>query len=157
MSIVRGFVTWRYASFFWVTLFLVSLNALASELPRHPLEIKALTEPEVVLKEVPLALEAARAKNDMRSVALLYLARANACRVIADWPCQRSAGGSAREAAALANDPVLEVRGLIADSRAAISMQDFVRGEQLFSDAETLLTAIPLAELKAEGYLASSS
>ncbi len=147
----------RNASFFWVMLFLVSLHARALELPRHPLEIKALTDPEAVLKELPPALEAARAKNDMRTVALLYLARANACRVMADWPCQRSAGGSAREAAALASDPVIEVRGLIADSRAAISMQDFVRGEQLLSDAETLLKAVPYAELKSEVYLAYSS
>ena len=140
-------------------LFLVSLSLHvgALQLPRHALEIKALTEPEQVLTEIPAALEAARAKNDMRAVALLYLARANACRVVADWPCQRSAGGSAREAAVLANDPVLEVRGLIADSRAAISMQDFVRGEQLLSDAETLLKAVPYAELKSEVYLAYSS
>ena len=149
----------RKASVFWVMLFLflASLHAHALELPRHPLEIKALTEPEEVLKELPPALEAARAKNDMRTVALLYLARANACRVMADWPCQRSAGGSAREAALLANDPVIEVRSLIADSRAAISMQDFVRGEQLLSDAETLLKVVPYAELKAEVYLAYSS
>lgn len=149
----------RKASVFWVMLFLflASLHAHALELPRHPLEIKALTEPEEVLKELPPALEAARAKNDMRTVALLYLARANACRVMADWPCQRSAGGSAREAALLANDPVIEVRSLIADSRAAISMQDFVRGEQLLSDAETLVKVVPYAELKAEVYLAYSS
>ncbi len=140
-----------------LTLFLVSLPARALDLPRHPLEIKALTEPEQVLKELPAALEAARAKNDIRTVALLYLARANACRVMADWPCQRSAGGSAREAAVLANDPVIEVRGLIADSRAAIAMQDFVRGEQLLSDAETLLKRVPHAELKSEVYLAYSS
>ena len=149
----------RIASTFLLMLFLVSLSLHvgALQLPRHALEIKALTEPEQVLTEIPAALEAARAKNDMRAVALLYLARANACRVVADWPCQRSAGGSAREAAVLANDPVLEVRGLIADSRAAISMQDFVRGEQLLSDAETLLKAVPYAELKSEVYLAYSS
>ena len=138
-------------------LFLASTQAFAFELPRHPLEIKALTEPEVVLLELPAALEQARAKRDMRTVAMLYLARANACRVMADWPCQRSAGGSAREAAVLANDPVLEIRALIADSRAAIAMQDFVRGEQLLSDAEALLKRVPHAELKSEVYLAYSS
>ena len=157
MSKVRRFGSRYSASFFGAMLFLASLSAHASELPRHPLEIKALTEPENVLKELPAALEAARAKSDMRTVALLYLARANACRVMADWPCQRSAGGSAREAAVLANDKVLEVRGLIADSRAAISMQDFIRGEQLLSDAETLLKSVPQAELKSEVYLAYSS
>ena len=157
MSTQCKFFRGTKASLFCVMLFLVSLQALAFELPRHPLEIKALTEPEVVLLELPAALEQARAKRDMRTVAMLYLARANACRVMADWPCQRSAGGSAREAAALANEPVLEVRSLIADSRAAISMQDFVRGEQLLSDAETLLKVAAYAELKAEVYLAYSS
>ena len=152
-----NFPSKRVASFFWVMLVFASLQAYASELPRHPLEIQALTEPDVVLKKLPKALEAARANGDMRTVALLYLARANACRVMADWPCQRSAGGSAREAASLANDPVLEVRGLIADSRAAIAMQDFVRGEQLLSDAEALLKVVPQAELKSEVYLAYSS
>ena len=151
------FSTGRKASIFLVMLLLVSLHALTFGLPRHPLEIKALTEPEQVLLELPKALEQARAKRDMRTVALLYLARANACRVMADWPCQRSAGGSAREAAVLANDPVLELRSIIADSRAAISMQDFVRGEQLLSDAETLLKVGAYAELKAEVYLAYSS
>ena len=151
------FSTGRKASIFLVMLLLVSLHALTFGLPRHPLEIKALTEPEQVLLELPKALEQARAKRDMRTVALLYLARANACRVMADWPCQRSAGGSAREAAVLANDPILELRSLIADSRAAISMQDFVRGEQLLSDAETLLKVAAYAELKAEVYLAYSS
>ena len=151
------FAAGRKAPILLVALLLASLHALTFELPRHPLEIKALTEPEQVLLELPKALEQARAKRDMRTVALLYLARANACRVMADWPCQRSAGGSAREAAVLANDSVLELRSLIADSRAAISMQDFVRGEQLLSDAETLLKVAAYAELKAEVYLAYSS
>ena len=156
MKLQSIFAAGRKAPILLVAL-LVSLHALTFELPRHPLEIKALTEPEQVLLELPKALEQARAKRDMRTVALLYLARANACRVMADWPCQRSAGGSAREAAVLANDPILELRSLIADSRAAISMQDFVRGEQLLSDAETLLKVAAYAELKAEVYLAYSS
>ena len=156
MKLQSIFAAGRKAPILLVAL-LVSLHALTFELPRHPLEIKALTEPEQVLLELPKALEQARAKRDMRTVALLYLARANACRVMADWPCQRSAGGSAREAAVLANDSVLELRSLIADSRAAISMQDFVRGEQLLSDAETLLKVAAYAELKAEVYLAYSS
>ena len=156
MKLQSIFAAGRKAPILLVAL-LVSLHALTFDLPRHPLEIKALTEPEQVLLELPKALEQARAKRDMRTVALLYLARANACRVMADWPCQRSAGGSAREAAVLANDSVLELRSLIADSRAAISMQDFVRGEQLLSDAETLLKVAAYAELKAEVYLAYSS
>ncbi len=145
------------ATAFALAFALLPCGAIAKELPRHPLEIQALTEPEEVLKVIPNALSDARRKNDMRTVALLYLARANACRVMADWPCQRNAGGSAREAALLANDPVLEVRGLISDSRAAIAMQDFVRGEERLTDAETLLQKVPMPELKSEVYLAYSS
>jgi len=129
----------------------------ATTVPRHPLELKALVDPEAVLKELPAALEAARANRDMRTLALLYLARANACRVIADWPCQQTAGSSAREAAILADDPVLRVRGYIADGRASIAMQDFLRGERLLGEAEILLKKVPMLELKSEVYLAYSS
>jgi diguanylate cyclase (GGDEF)-like protein len=131
--------------------------ALTDEVPRHPLEIKAITQPDEVLEEIPAALEAARKNHDMRTLALLYLAQANACRVIANWPCQRSAGGSAREAAVLAGDEVLEVRGLIADSRASIAMQDFLRGERLLGEAELLLKKAPLPDLMSDVYLAYSS
>jgi diguanylate cyclase (GGDEF)-like protein len=129
----------------------------ASEIPRHALEIKALTQPEAVLAELPAQIDAARRAQDMHTLALLYLAQANACRVIADWPCQRSAGGQAREIAVLANEPVLEVRGLIADSRASIATQDFLRGERLLSEAELLLKKAPVPELMADVYLAYSS
>jgi diguanylate cyclase (GGDEF)-like protein len=132
-------------------------KGLSDEVPRHPLEIKAITQPDEVLAEIPAALEAARKNHDMRTLALLYLAQANACRVIANWPCQRSAGGSAREAAVLASDSVLEVRGLIADSRASIAMQDFLRGERLLGEAELLLKKAPVPDLMSDVYLAYSS
>jgi diguanylate cyclase (GGDEF)-like protein len=157
MNFAVKFSCQLYSLIFAMLIAALPCALIAKELPRHPLEIQALTEPEVVLKAIPNALSAARAKNDMRAVALIYLARANACRVMADWPCQRSAGGSAREAALLANDPVLEVRGLIADSRAAIAMQDFIRGEELLTEAEVRLQKVPMPELKSEVYLAYSS
>lgn len=129
----------------------------ASDLERHPMEILALTEPDRVLAELPAAIDKASRAHDLREVALLYLAKANACRVTADWLCQRSAGGSAREAAILASAPMLEIRGLIADSRASIAMQDFLRGERLLGEAEGLLRKHPEPELSADIFLAYSS
>lgn len=131
--------------------------AETKELERHPLEVLALTDPDRVLAELPPAIEKASRAHDMRQLALLYLAKANACRVTADWLCQRSAGGSAREAAMMARAPNLEVRGLIADSRASIAMQDFLRGERLLGEAEGLLRKHPAPELYAEILLAYSS
>jgi diguanylate cyclase (GGDEF)-like protein/PAS domain S-box-containing protein len=124
---------------------------------RHPLEIRALTDPQGVLRELPVHIKRASAAKDSRQLALLYLAQANACRVIADWPCQRDAGQRARAAAAAAGLPELEVRGLIAESRGRLTMQDFTRGERLLGDAERLLELHPFPELKADVYLAYSS
>ena len=146
-----------------MTLCFVAMAGLAQsqpkrqEIPRHPLELKAINQPDEVLAELPAVLEEAQRIHDTRTVALLYLAKANACRVVANWHCQRSAASSAREAAALAEDPVLEVRGLIADSRASIAMQDFLRGERLLGEAELLLKKAPLPELMSDVYLAYSS
>ena len=124
-------------------------------LPRHPLEIQALTEPEAVLAALPAALE--RAGDDARELALLQLARANACRVMADWNCQNQAGESAVAAAERASDPILQVRGLIAQSRGFIALQDFTRGELLLGKAQILLERTPSPELAADVYLAYSS
>ncbi len=128
-----------------------------SSLPRDPLEIEALLQPEAVLEKLPGALEKARADQDSRRLALLYLAEANACRVVADWICQRNAGVNAFEAAEGAKDPILAMRGLIAESRAAIALKDFSRGEKLLGDAELRLAANPSPELSADIFLAYSS
>ena len=61
-----------------------------SRLPRHPLEEQALSQPEAVLRQLPPLLARARADGNWRELALLYLAQSNACRVIAEWPCQRA-------------------------------------------------------------------
>src|SRR5262245_40750577 len=74
--------------------------------PRDPLEQKALTEPTAVLEAIAPALEQARAAGDQRRVSLLQLARANACRIAADWTCQRDAGIAAHAAAQAANEPI---------------------------------------------------
>ena len=124
-------------------------------LPRHPLEIQALTEPETVLAALPAAFD--RAGTDARELALLELARANACRVMADWDCQSLAGAAAAAAAERAADPILQVRGLIAQSRGFIALQDYTRGELLLGNAQLLLERTPNPELSADVYLAYSS
>ena len=131
--------------------------SLGDTLDRHPLEIRALVEPEQALAEIKQALISARLASDAREVARLELARANACRVIADWDCQREAGIEARRAATDAREPHLAVRGLIAESRARIAMQDYTRGERLLADAELLLKQDPQPELLADVLLAYSS
>jgi diguanylate cyclase (GGDEF)-like protein len=148
---------YRLTCLLLIALFFNTAHA-KREVPRHAQELRALTEPDKVLADLPALIDAARAQRNMRELALLYLAQANACRVIADWACQRSAGGSAREAAVLAGDAVLEVRGLIADSRASIAMQDFLRGERLLGEAEVKLKqGAQVRELIADVYLAYSS
>ncbi len=126
-------------------------------LPRHDLEIRALTEPEAVLAQLPAAIDSATAADDQRELALLHLARANACRVIADWQCQREAGAAAAAASEGANDPILQVRGLIAQARGYIALQDYTRGEQLLGNAQALLAVTPSPELLADVFLAYSS
>lgn len=137
-------------------------SAIAQEttthgVPQHALEVEALQAPEKVLKELPERIRAARAAGDSHELALLLLAQANACRVIADWSCQRVAGASAADAARAAGEPILRVRALIAESRATIAMQDFTRGEQLLGQAEVLLSTSPSPELSADVFLAYSS
>jgi tetratricopeptide (TPR) repeat protein len=129
----------------------------AGTLPRHALEEKALSDPESVIMQLPALIKSAKAGADTRELALLYLAEANACRVIANWQCQRRAGDAAVAAAERAGDPILMVRGLINDSRARMAMQDFTGGEQVLSRAELILKTSPNVELSADVFLAYSS
>lgn len=128
-----------------------------SELPRHALEIQALTEPAEVLKVLPAALQRAAERKDEREIALLNLALANACRMVADWECQRSAGALARKHGDLAGDPILAMRGLIAEARARLALQDYSQGERLLGETELRLKHSPSAELQADVMLAYSS
>lgn len=132
-------------------------DAAGEGVERDPLELRALVEPEAVLQELGPALRDATLAGDERRVALLQIARANACRVVADWECQRDAGAAAVAAAAEAAEPRLQVRGLIAEARARIALQDFSRGEQRLGEAQRLLAAHPEPELQADVMLAWSS
>ena len=155
-------VAWRSFALL-LGLLLVSTQALANSpaaadpVPRHPLELQALVDPDAVLKQLPPLLKAAQASGRSEEEALLYLAQANACRVKADWACQRDSGVHAREAATRAGSNLLRVRGMIAESRGRISLQDFIEGERLLGDAERLLATQPMPDLQGDVYLAYSS
>jgi diguanylate cyclase (GGDEF)-like protein/PAS domain S-box-containing protein len=144
---------------------LLSATALAQDeaapygVPQHPLEVRALVEPEAVLALLPDEIAKARAANDQAELARLYLAQANACRVIANWACQRDAGRDAAAAAraVAGGQPLQEVRGLIAQARGHIALQDFTRGEQLLGRAQAILRRTPSPVLAADVYLAYSS
>ncbi len=138
-------------------LCVVAFGTHAQPLPRHALETRALVEPDAVIAELPALIEAAQKRGDLRELALLQLARANACRVIADWNCQRDAGSRARDASAASGDSILVVRSLLADARASIALQDFSRGEHLLGETQRLLQLQPSRELEADVFLAYSS
>ena len=132
-------------------------NPAEHQIIRHPLETRALIDPEGVLKALPDLIKKAAASKDHKELAMLLLAKSNACRVMANWPCQVESGERARIAAEAANIPELRVRGLIAESRGHIAMQAFTHGENLLGDAQHILEAHPNPELAADIYLAYSS
>jgi diguanylate cyclase (GGDEF)-like protein/PAS domain S-box-containing protein len=135
----------------------VAAQDASSPLPAHALERRALVEPDAVLAEIPALLRAAERDGRPREAALLLLARANACRVVADWGCQRQSGALARAAAEKAGDAILAIRGLILESRADIGLQDYTRAERLLGEAELRLRTTASPELSADVDLAYSS
>jgi len=123
---------------------------------RHPLEIRALTAPHDVLRELPAA-RAALAKGDHAGAARLALAQANACRVIADWHCQRMAGSVAMEHADRTNSVYLQVRARIALGRALSRLGDFANASKLITEARRRLGPNGDDALQADILLAYSS
>lgn len=123
---------------------------------RHPLEIKALTAPHEVLRELPAA-RAALAKGDHVGTARLALAQANACRVIADWHCQRMAGSTAMDQADRTNSVYLQVRARIALGRALSRLGDFASASKLITEARQRLGPTGDDALQADVLLAYSS
>lgn len=123
----------------------------------HPLELQALREPAVVLSALPAAYASAERERDSREIARLALAEANACRVKADWFCQRRAGQRAAEAAAAAGDAYLEVRGLILLARGLASMSNFNEANRILGQATDALGELDAPELHADVALANST
>ncbi|MBL0029914.1 MAG: GGDEF domain-containing protein [Rhodanobacteraceae bacterium] len=142
-----------------VTLLLAApwAQAMLDDTERHPLESEALAHPDQVLAQLPPLLEAARQRGDQRELALLELAHANACRVVANWDCQRDAGRAAQLAADEAGEPLLAIRALIAESRGLMAKQDYSPGGQLLAEAERRLRRTPSPALMADVQLGYSS
>ncbi len=137
--------------------FAPATRAALSDDKRHPLELLALTEPNEVLETLPPLIAEASAQGESEQLAKLELARANACRVVANWLCQRDAAAAAVVAARNAGTHHLAARGLIAEGRARIAMQDFGQGERRLGEAEALLAQHPDGGLLADVMLAYSS
>lgn len=123
---------------------------------RHPLEVRALTLPREVLAELPAA-RGALAKNDHEGLAKLALAEANACRVIADYRCQRRAGSTAMAEADRTASVYLQVRARIAQGRALSRLGDYNSAARTLAEAQQRLGAKPDDELMADVLLAYSS
>ena len=123
---------------------------------RHPLEVEALTRPRQVLEKLPAA-RATLTKGDHVGVAKLALAEANACRVIANWRCQRRAGSSAITAADRSGSVYLQVRARIALGRALSRLGDFNSAARILAEAQQKLGDTPQNVLMADIFLAYSS
>ena len=133
------------------------VRAVVSEAERHALEAEALAEPEQVLAKLPPLIADAESRGAKRELALLELARANACRVVANWDCQRDAGRAAQMAADESGEPFLAIRALIAESRGLMAKQQYSPGGQLLAEAERRLRRTPSPALMADVQLGYSS
>ena len=141
-----------------LSLLAIPMAAFAEDgVRRHRLETKALIEPKSVLAELPQRLQAAKAASDNTELSLLLLAQSNACRVIADWKCQRDSAIEAGFAARTANNEHLQIRALISQGRAHMAMQTYSAAEQIMGEAELLLQKNPSPALMADVMLAYSS
>jgi diguanylate cyclase (GGDEF)-like protein len=123
---------------------------------RHPLEIEALTRPREVLAKLAQARRAL-AQDDHAGAAKLALAEANACRVIADYRCQRRAGSAAIQAADRTLDVYLQVRARIAAGRALSRLGDFNAAARILAEARQRLGDDGERALHADVLLAYSS
>lgn len=111
-------------------------NAISGQ--RHPLEIEALTEPRLVLEKLAAARAAVSAPNFVE-LAKLDLAEANACRVIANWQCQRRAALTAITNADKTNSVYLQVRARINEGRAHASLGEFNAASRALAQAQQRL------------------
>ncbi len=123
---------------------------------RHPLEILALNEPKAALEKIGAARRALD-KNDHVLAAKLALAEANACRVIADYRCQRRAGTAAMSEAERTDSVYLQVRARIAIGRSLSRLGDFNAAARTLAEAQRRLGREPDNELMADVLLAYSS
>jgi diguanylate cyclase (GGDEF)-like protein len=149
----RRFAPWCRAIALGLGLFVATAHG---DDRRHPLEILALSEPKAALQKI----EAARRElgpNDRTLAAKLALAEANACRVIADYRCQRRAGTTAMAEADRTDSVYLQVRARIAIGRSLSRLGDFNNAARTLAEAQRRLGREPDDELMADVLLAYSS
>lgn len=144
----------------WCLIFALWWTPLSAGAPvadeRHPLEIEALTAPQQVLDRLPAA-RAALPADAHAERARLALAEANACRVIANWGCQRLAGSAALESADRTDSVYLQVRARIALGRALSRLGDYTNASRLMTEARQKLEDKREPALMADVLLAYSS
>lgn len=143
------------ACFAFAILALDGLAAVEGD-QRHPFEVEALTQPREVLQKLPAARNLL-AKDDHAGMAKLALAAANACRVIANWGCQRQAGSAAVAAADQTSSIYLQVRARIALGRALSRLGDFNNAARTLAEAQQRLGERPDDRLLSDILLAYSS
>lgn len=131
-------------------------STVNTKVDRHPLEIEALTSPAAALKKIAAAREALPSNNYVE-LARLALAEANACRVTADWLCQRRAATAAMTAADKTQSIYLQVRARISLGRSLSSMRDYSAAARTLAQAQQRLGTAELPELRADILLAYSS
>lgn len=153
------------ATSIWAAVALILLGAMSTAFAgaapsaadeRHPLEIEALTRPREVLAKLPSARKAL-AESDRIGAAKLALAEANACRVIADWRCQRRAGSAAVLDADRTSSVYLQVRARIALGRGLSRLGDFNSAARVLAEAQRRLGDDGDDALMADVLLAYSS
>jgi diguanylate cyclase (GGDEF)-like protein len=123
---------------------------------RHPLEVLALSDPAGALKRIEAARQRLK-ENEHAEAARLGLAEANACRVIADWRCQRRGGATAVAAADRTADVYLQVRARIALGRALSRLGDYNNAARVLAEAQRRLGDQGEGALRADILLAYSS
>jgi signal transduction histidine kinase/CheY-like chemotaxis protein len=123
---------------------------------RHALEIEALTNPSRVLAALPAA-RAATQPGDQVELARLALAEANACRVTANWACQRKAAAAALGHADKSANLHLQVRSRIILARALASVRDYSAASKNLAEARKRLGDSGAPDLQSDIFLAYSS
>ncbi len=150
----------------WLLALLFTLPSAAEDKPaanvstingqRHALEIEALTEPRQVLEKLA-AVRAAVSPQDHTEFARLSLAEANACRVIANWQCQRRAALAAITYADKTNSVYLQVRARINEGRAHAALGDSNAASRALAQAQQRLGGAKDNQLYPDIMLAYSS
>ncbi len=124
---------------------------------KHELEILALTDPQSALSKIPAARALANDRNDQIELSAIALAENNACRVVANWPCQLRASQMAVQAARLSKSTAHYQKAMVQLARAQINLRDFTNAERTLADVRKSLDVVDEREQRADLFLAYSA